>query len=49
MRKTYFTPEVDCTSVSTREMMQDVSVSVGGGGDQGGFNAPKRGGVEINE
>ena len=48
-KKTYSIPEVDCTSVNTREMMLDVSMSVGGGGDQNGFGAPKRSGVDINE
>ena len=49
MRKMYSRPEVDCSPIKARDLMQSMNGSVNGGGDQNGFNAPKRSGVEINE
>ena len=48
MKKIYSHPEVECTPVNTKELMQNISASVGGGANQNEFNAPRRGGEIID-
>lgn len=44
MRKTYSIPKVDCILFNTRDIMQTETASVGGGGNQNLFSAPRHDG-----
>ena len=44
-KKIYSSPEVDCAPVNSKDLMQSMNGSVGGGGNQNMFTAPGRGDI----
>ena len=43
MKQLYITPQVQCTPINSRELMQTENYSVGGAGNQSTFLVPGRG------
>ena len=48
-KKMYSQPEVDCAPINSKDLMQSMNGSVGGGGNQNLFTAPGRDRIISND